>query len=260
MTETVLIDRRKLFEQVAAHLEREILTGKLKPGDRLPPERDLQALFGVGRPAIREALITLQRSGLIEIGNGAPARVAMPTVQGVVAGLMPAVQQIISSREGQRQLQGVRLFMEVGLVRNAAENATEAQLAQLKDALDRNGASVGDRDAFIRTDIEFHFVLAEMIDNPVFLALHDAMSTWLREQRQIALLEPGEDKTGFEAHRRIYEAVAAHDPDAAEKAMRQHLEWGWVAFWRRYGTPEAESLAEELETAATTSDESTGAA
>ena len=247
MTEPALIDRRKLFEQVAAHLEREILTGKLKPGDRLPPERDLQTLFGVGRPAIREALITLQRAGLIEIGNGAPARVAMPTVEGVVAGLMPAVQQIISSAAGQRQLQGVRLFMEVGLVRNAAENASAEQLARLKEALERNRASIGDRDAFIRSDIEFHYVLAQIIGNPVFLALHDAMSTWLREQRQIALLEPGEDRTGFEAHRRIYEAVAAHDPDAAEQAMRQHLEWGWVAFWRRYGTAEAGSLADGAE-------------
>jgi GntR family transcriptional repressor for pyruvate dehydrogenase complex len=63
MAEPQLIDRRKLFEQVAAHLERDILSGKLRPGESLPPERDLQAMFGVGRPAIREALITLQRGG-----------------------------------------------------------------------------------------------------------------------------------------------------------------------------------------------------
>ena len=77
MVEPNLIDRRKLFEQVAAHLEREILEGKINPGDRLPPERDLQIRFGVGRPAIREALITLRRAGLIELGNGVPARVAL---------------------------------------------------------------------------------------------------------------------------------------------------------------------------------------
>ena len=70
------IERRKLFEQVAAHIQKEILAGALRPGDRLPPERDLRARFGVGRPTIREALITLQRAGLVEIGNGAPARVA----------------------------------------------------------------------------------------------------------------------------------------------------------------------------------------
>jgi GntR family transcriptional repressor for pyruvate dehydrogenase complex len=238
MNEPILIDKRKLFEQVAAHLEREILTGKLKPGERLPPERDLQTMFGVGRPAIREALITLQKAGLIEIGNGAPARVATPTVKGVMAGLMPAVHQIIAGPEGQRQLQGVRLFMEVGLVRHAALNATETDLGQLGEALDANRLAVGDTDGFIRTDVAFHYVFAQIIRNSAFLALHDAMSHWLREQRRIALTEPGEDKTGYAAHKRIFEAVKARDPDAAEAAMRTHLEWGWVAFWKRYGESE----------------------
>src|SRR5688572_13335863 len=115
MNRDAIIDRRKLFEQVAAHLQREILQGALKPGDRLPPERDLQSRFGVGRPAVREALITLQRSGLIEIGNGAPARVAMPTAEGVVAGMMPAVLQMLQTTNGQKHFQDVRLFVESGL-------------------------------------------------------------------------------------------------------------------------------------------------
>jgi GntR family transcriptional regulator, sialic acid-inducible nan operon repressor len=230
-----LIDRRKLFEQVASHLEREILQGKLKPGDRLPPERDLQARFGVGRPAIREALITLQRSGLVEIGNGAPARVARPKVEAIVAGMIPAVHQMLAGAEGQRQLQGVRLFMEVGLVRHAALSATPAQLEKLREALGVNREAVGDVENFIRTDVAYHFVFAEIIGNPVFVALHDAMSAWLLQQRQIALQEPGEDERGYEAHERIYQAVVARDPDAAEAAMRDHLATGWVAFWRRYG-------------------------
>jgi len=234
MVEPVLIERRKLFEQVAAHIEREILQGKLKPGDRLPPERDLQTRFGVGRPAIREALITLQRAGLVEIGNGMPARVSMPTVKGVMAGLVPAVQQMLTNAEGQRQLQGVRLFMEVGLVRHAAENATPDDLRRLQAALDANQRTLGDREGFIRTDVAFHFVFAQIMRNPAFVALHDAMSTWLLQQRQIALLEPGEDQKGFDAHTRILEAVVSRDPDAAEAAMRDHLESGWIAFWHRY--------------------------
>jgi DNA-binding FadR family transcriptional regulator len=229
-----LIVRRKLFEQVAAHLQREILEGKMKPGDRLPPERDLQARFGVGRPAIREALITLQRSGLVEIGNGAPARIARPRPEGILATMVPAVHQMLSTAEGQRQLQGVRLFIEVGLVRHAAASATPADIEKLSRALEENQKSLGDIEEFIRTDVAYHFVLAEIIGNPVFLVLHDAMSTWLLQQRQIALQEPGEDQRGYEAHKRIYEAVAAHEPDAAEAAMLDHLTSGWVAFWHRY--------------------------
>lgn len=239
MAEPILIDRRKLFEQVAAHLERDILEGKLKPGESLPPERDLQAMFGVGRPAIREALITLQRAGLIEIGNGAPARVARPNMRDVVAGLMPAVHQIIGNAEGQKQLQGVRVFMEVGLVRNAAANATDKDLQQLQQALKANKESIGDAAAFARTDIAYHRTFAEIMRNSAFLILHDAMSDWLREQRRIALMEKDEDKAGYRAHARIYEAVAGHDPDAAEAAMREHLESGAKAFWKRYTEPAA---------------------
>ena len=234
LAEQVLIERRKLFEQVAKHLEREILSGALKPGDRLPPERDLQVKFGVGRPAIREALITLQRSGLIEIGNGAPARVASPTMQGVVSGMVPAVQQILATAEGQRNLQGVRLFMEIGLVRHAALRADEDDLTKLSTALENNRAAVGNVATFIQTDVAFHYCLACMMRNPAFLALHDAMSTWLYDQRRVALMEPDEDRRGYEAHARIFTAVQMHDPDLAEAAMRSHLEEGWVAFWSRY--------------------------
>jgi GntR family transcriptional repressor for pyruvate dehydrogenase complex len=233
-TPAPVIVRRKLFEQVAAHIERQILDGTLKPGDRLPPERDLQEQFGVGRPAIREALITLQRSGLVELRNGAAARVAQPTARHVVAGIAPAVQQMLAGAVGQRQLQGVRLFMEVGLVRHAAAHASPAELDAFAAALEANRDAVGDIAAFIRTDVAFHYRLASMMGNPVFPALHDAMSTWLEFQRRVALQEPGEDGRSYEAHAAIFAAVAARDPDAAEAAMRRHLEAGWVSFWKRY--------------------------
>jgi GntR family transcriptional repressor for pyruvate dehydrogenase complex len=230
--QTNLIKRTKLFEQVAAHIERDILEGRLKPGDRLPPERELQVTFGVGRPAVREALITLQRSGLVEIVSGAPARVALPTADNVVSGMSPAVQQMLTTSNGQRQLQGVRLFTEVGLVRHAAENATEGDLQKLEGALSANKSMIGNRAGFIRTDVAFHYVFAEIMQNPALTALHNAMTTWLLRQRQVALREPGEDQRGYDAHAEIFQAVAAHDPDAAEGAMRRHLESGSVAFWK----------------------------
>ena len=71
---------------------------------------------------------------------------------------------------------------------------------------------------FIQTDVAFHFVFAEIIGNPAFVALHNAMSRWILEQRQIALMEPDEDRRGYEAHARIYDAVAARDPDGSGDA------------------------------------------
>lgn len=234
MIEPLNIDRRKLFEQVAAHLERQILDGKLKPGERLPPERDLQVRFNVGRPAIREALIALQRAGLIEISNGAPARVAMPTASGILAATMPAVRQVLSTAEGQHHFQGVRLFFEIGLARNAARNATPDDLRKLALALEKNRLAIGNRQEFIETDVAFHYVLAEITRNPVFAALHDALSGWLTGQRVVTLEIPGQDQIAYEAHQAIYEAIAGRDPDAAETAMRDHLEQLSKAFWEQY--------------------------
>jgi GntR family transcriptional regulator, sialic acid-inducible nan operon repressor len=231
MNDRVTIDRRKLFEQVAAHLQRDILDGTLKPGDRLPPERDLQNRFGVGRPAVREALITLQKAGLIEIGNGAPARVSMPTAEGVVAGLMPAVLQMLQSAEGQKHFQDVRLFVESGLARRAAQAATDDDIAKLKTALEANRKAIGNRRRFIETDVAFHFALAEMTRNPVFIALHDAMSTWLRQQRSVSLGMPRQEEIAYAAHCRIFEAIERRDPNAAETAMVDHIVQLSASYW-----------------------------
>lgn len=231
MIEQIVMDRRKLFEQVAEHIQTQILEGKLKPGDRLPSERDLQVRLGVGRPAIREALILLQQSGLVEITNGAPTRVAMPTAEGVLAGMLPAVQQMLSTQEGQRHFQNLRLFFETALARRASQDASTEDLARLKVALDANEDAIGNRQLFIATDVTFHFQLALMTGNPIFTAIHDGMSSWLRQQRIVTLDLPDQEHIAFAAHKRIFEAIAARDGEATESAMRDHLMQLQEAYW-----------------------------
>lgn len=226
-----LIDRRKLFERVASHLEAWILSGELKTGDRLPTERELQIRFGVGRPAVREALITLQRSGLIETVNGSPARVAMPTASMVLDNAMPAVLQMLSTPGGQRHFQQVRRLFEVGLARQATQSGTDEQIAALRAALEANRQALGDRARFISTDIEFHLGIAKMLQNPIVIALHDALSAWLKQQRTVSLASTGQEETAYCAHARIYEAIAARDAEAAEAAMRDHLDQLESAYW-----------------------------
>lgn len=235
MVEPIVIERKKLFEHVAAHLEAQILAGKLRPGDQLPPERDLQTTFGVGRPAIREALISLQKAGLVELSNGARARVLMPTASHIFTGMAPAVRQMLSTSDGQRYFQGARLFFEVGLAREAAKAATEDDLAALKRALDANRKAIGDSDQFTATDIAFHFELAKIARNPIFIALHDQISDWLTEQRVVTLRASGQERTAYNAHKAIYEAIAARDADKAEAAMRDHLEQLASTFWQQRG-------------------------
>ena len=156
----------------------------------------------------------------------------MPTAQGVFSGMGSAVRQMLSTAEGQHHFQGVRFFFETALARGAARNATNEQIARLKSALAANRGAIGDRDRFIETDVAFHFVLAEITANPIFAALHDAMSGWLKEQRIVTLDAPRQEKIAYKAHSAVYEAIAARDPDQAEAAMASHLKQLEEAFWR----------------------------
>jgi DNA-binding FadR family transcriptional regulator len=170
------IKRRKLYEDVAEHLEQMIRDAAVSPGDQLPSERDLMAQYGVGRPAVREALFHLQKMGVIEVRSGERARVTRPTPEVVVDGLAGAARHLLAEPDGVRQFQSARTFFEIGLARHAASHATEADLRQLKAALDANRQSIGDLAKFERTDVAFHYVLAVIPRNPIFTALHSAIA------------------------------------------------------------------------------------
>jgi GntR family transcriptional regulator, sialic acid-inducible nan operon repressor len=98
-------------------------------GRPAPPERDLKNGFDVGCPTTREALIPLQKAGLVELTNGARARVKMATASHIFSSMAPAVRQMLSTEAGQGYFQGARLFSEVGLAREAALHATGAGAA-----------------------------------------------------------------------------------------------------------------------------------
>jgi GntR family transcriptional regulator, sialic acid-inducible nan operon repressor len=220
----VAIKRRKLYEDVVDHLERMIREDEFAESGRLPSERELMRHFGVGRPAVREALFHLRKMGLIEIRSGERARITKPTPQFVIDSLAGTARHMIGAPGGVQDFQNARLFFEVGLARHAALNATDDELAGFEEALEANRQSIGDLGRFVQTDVAFHYVLAVIPRNPIFTAIHTALAEWLREQRKTTLA-PGQDVRAYQAHRKIFEAVAARDPDRAEEAMRAHLEY-----------------------------------
>lgn len=230
----VAIRRSKLYEQVAQTVEQRIREDDLMPGEALPSEREMMREFGVGRPAVREALFHLQRMGLIELKAGARARVAAPTPKAVVENLSGSVRYLLSSPQGIRHFQEARGFLEIGLARHAAERATPDEIEALRLALEANHAALGDRAKFQKTDVDFHYVLAVIPKNPIFETLHAAFVEWLVEQRHVTLNWHGRDdtaQTAYQAHKAIYEAIAAQDPDRAEAAMRKHLEQIASVYW-----------------------------
>jgi DNA-binding FadR family transcriptional regulator len=230
-----VIRRRKLYEDIAQHLEQRIRDQSVAPGDQLPSERDLMREFGVGRPAVREALFHLQKMGLVELRSGGRARATRPTPKIVVESLAGTARYLLAEPDGVRHFQEARTFFEMGLARYAAEHATDEDLSDLRDALEANRQSLGDVDRFERTDVEFHHILAVIPRNPIFQAIHAAIAEWLVEQRHVTLTYPGQNETAYKFHAQIYEAIAARDPDRAERVIRAHLDQVTELYWRVKG-------------------------
>jgi DNA-binding FadR family transcriptional regulator len=229
------IRRRKLYEEIVDQLQTMMFDGSLAPGDQIPSERDLMTSFGVGRTAVREALFALNRMGLVNLQNGERAFVTRPSANALLDELAPSIRHMLQATDGVRHFQDARMMFEVGLARHAAQHATAVDVRALEAALARNKQALGDPETFVETDVAFHFVLAEIPKNPIFTSLHRAIAAWLREQRVITVSQPDAAAGAFRAHSRIYKAVAQHDPDAAERAMRQHLGDVGRIYWRARG-------------------------
>ncbi len=221
------IRRSKLHELVSQKLEAMIRSGELKPGDRLPSERDIMVAYSIGRPAVREAFLSLQGKGLINTESGRRARVVAPSLDNVFTTLDGIVSMIITKRESLKNLFDARKFIEAAMARQAAVVIDKVHLAQLKHALEQNRQAIGNRSLFMRTDIEFHRILFSASNNRVFDAVHTAVVNWLMERW--AKIERNEktEKLAYEGHVRIANAIGKGDPDAAEKAMNQHLSSSW---------------------------------
>jgi DNA-binding FadR family transcriptional regulator len=225
------IRRRKLYEEVVARIEAMIHEGRHPPGDQLPSERELMEELGVGRSAVREAMLSLQKMGLVTLRSGERARVTTPTATALVSELSGAARLLLSQPDGVRAFQEARALFEVGLARLAAERASDDDVRRLKEALDENRSAIGNLAAFMRSDVAFHYVIATIPQNPIFTSLHNAVVEWLTEQRETSGQAPRAYEEAYAAHARIYRAIAAHDPGEAQHAMQTHLDDVVKLYW-----------------------------
>lgn len=219
------IIRRKLSDQVLDKLRRMIRSGELRPGDAMPSERALMDRFGVGRPAVREALQALHQEGLIAISHGERTRVLAIDAATIFARSDEVARMLLDLVPANRQhLKEARTLFELGLVRLAAERATPTDIADLEAAVATQRARLGgDRVPFIEADIEFHARIAAISGNPIIAAAAQAILRWLFEYHSALLHWSGREAVTLAEHEAILAAIAAHDPDAAVQAMRDHL-------------------------------------
>ncbi|MDQ6433951.1 transcriptional regulator NanR [Mesorhizobium sp. LHD-90] len=219
------IVRRKLSHEVFVRLKRLITSGDLRPGDEMPSERELMERFGVGRPAIREAMQALANMGLVAISHGERARVLQLTAQSILRQVDGAAKIMLSSsKDSLEHLKTARIFFERGMVREAAEKATDADVETLRTILARQRALLGDADGFIQADMDFHISIARVSGNPIYSAVSEAMLGWLKEYHTDMLIWTGKEKYTLAEHEKIIERIAAHDRAGAEREMVDHLE------------------------------------
>lgn len=225
MDATEHIAKRKLSDEVFERLKRLIVQGERKPGSLMPSERELMARFGVGRPAVREALQQLEAMGLVEINHGERARVLELTPQSLMRQVDQSARIMLSmSADSLEHLKAARIFFERGMVREAAQRATVFDLKELRATLDEQRRSLGDADAFIAADMRFHTQIAALSRNPIYTAVSEAMLGWLKLYHSEMLIWTGKEKYTLAEHEEIISHLAANDPNAAEAALVKHLE------------------------------------
>jgi GntR family transcriptional regulator, sialic acid-inducible nan operon repressor len=218
------VPRRKLSDEVLERLLQQIESGSFKPGDQLPSERELMSAYRVGRPAVREALQSLQRMSMISINHGERARVVSVTPGTMFDQIARSAKHLLStSPQTLEQLKEARLMFEVAMVRLAAEKATAADLAKLREAVDSLAGARRSDAAFLTADIAFHETIASISGNPIFAAISRAMLEWLAHSHVELVRDPGAEDVTLTEHQHILERVAARDTEGAVKSMTDHL-------------------------------------
>ncbi len=219
------IIRLKLSDQVLERLREMIRSGELKPGDVLPSERMLMDRFGVGRPAIREALQSLHQTGLISITQGERTRVNAIDASTFFEQSNDIARILLNvSPSNLRHLKDARQMFELGIVRAAADIATDEDVADLRLIIHLQKSRLGgDPVPFIEADIQFHARLARILGNPIITAASQAVLRWLFEYHTALLHWSGFEDVTIAEHMDIVEQIAAHDPNRAVDSMRAHL-------------------------------------
>lgn len=215
-----------IFEQVRGL----IASGELKPGDRLPSERNMMEMFHRSRPTIREALRMLERSGYIRTVAGSNGAIVMELNNRYLQQTMQDALEIgnISLAE----MCEYRMVSEDATVTWAAQRATEEDVAALRDIVEKMEALIdhGDYVSFVDLDPVFHGLLAVAAKNQVSMTMNQTFSKLYREfmkgtmdnlsrEARIAMAVKVQTK-----HREICEAIAAHDVEKARSAMADHLD------------------------------------
>ena len=228
----VALEPRRLYRQVAEQIRALIEAGELKPGSRLPPERELAERFAVSRPTVREALIVLEVEGHIQIRMGSGVYISSRPI---------SVQPLRVSEDGDGPLEilQARCLIESGIAEEAARLVKPKNLERIDAILSRMDASLDNAAMALACDRDFHTAIADIIGNTALKhftgLIYDSRSSPYFTKLASYFEGPHTWRLALEEHRVIRDAIAAGDPAAAREAMRRHLTLAQKRFSESFG-------------------------
>lgn len=209
-------------EEVVAQLREMIHRGELRPGDRLPPERDLARLLGVSRPTLRAGLRSLVAVGVLQSRQGAGTFVVdangPPALDSSPLRMMAALRGFTSA-----EMFEARQALEMAVAGLAAERATGDDMATMAEEVAGMYASLDEPEQYLIHDMRFHQAVAAASGNGILTALMNMVATALFDVRRKTVKRAHDLKESAEMHQQIYRAIRQRNPEAARNAMRDHL-------------------------------------
>jgi GntR family transcriptional repressor for pyruvate dehydrogenase complex len=207
-------------EHVVARVYELIKRDDLKPGDRLPPERELAKHLGISRPSLRAGLSSLISMGVLQSRQGAGTFI----VDGPPA-LDSEPLRLLAQLHGFSfdNMFETRAILEVGAAGLAAERATAEHLAVMSDEIAEMFGALNDPQQFLVHDVGFHRAVAAASGNPTLATLVEMVSAILYERRRDTIDRAHDFNEALELHRRVYRAIRSRKPDEAREAMREHI-------------------------------------
>ena len=214
------IKSTRIYEEIVRQIKALVQEGKLKSGDRLPPERDLAERFKVSRTSVRGAFRTLEAMGLIEIRPGEGTFVREVSVESLIE---PLALVILTQREAVGELFEARRLLEPAIAGLAASRATEDEIHEMERILEEQAKEVAAGRTGLAQDAAFHAAIASSAHNRAITRIVNALMDLLTQSREESLQTPGRPTRSHQDHRRILEAIRQHDEAEARRAMLDHL-------------------------------------
>ena len=213
--------QKRISDQITERLQHLVLSDNLRPGDRLPPERQLADMFGVSRNSVREAIKSLEQRGILVSRPGAGTFI-VDTSQ---ADLASALGEIFA-RERHRldDIFELRLLLEPQITYLAAQRITAEELENLHKIMSDYVRALRAYQPVQGIDQSFHDAIAAATGNQSVILFMEKMHDLMHESRDEALQSPVRSERSLQDHLTILDALGVHDAERAREAMKGHLE------------------------------------